>query len=299
MYVNEVSFFTEPKPHLIHNCMSEFFKLIKKLYEMGVDEFYVTSDIKLLPETYPISKWLNFLDRDEKRVIIGLLSKLKEKNLKNFSELEAEIDGKSCSGLLGALLDSDEVISLNSHEKWAKNELLIHVMRLLDSGEMSYDFKVIQNFYSCQQDFSDYENYILKEKFRIYDYQELWNKKEIMFPHLKFCPSIEKKLYMLDKQPIKQILSKLKSLDEYAQNLETNPFGFADHNKITPESPVTLDKFRKEHTFRDENGDYYLASWHMRFTGMAGRIYFVPDEKHRTILICHIGKKLPNVSYAT
>lgn len=160
---------------------------------------------------------------------------------KNFSELEAEIDGKSCSGLLGALLDS---------------------------GEMSYDFKVIQNFHSCQQDFSDYENYILKEKFRIYDYQELWNKKEIMFPHLKYCPSIEKKLYMLDKQPIKQILSKLKSLDEYAQNLETNPFGFADHNKITPESPVTLDKFRKEHTFRDENGNYYLASWHMRFTGM-------------------------------
>lgn len=43
----------------------------------------------------------------------------------------------------------------------------------------------------------------------------------------------------------------------------------------------------------------YLASWHMRFTVIPGRIFFIPQYKDDKILVCYIGKKLKNVSYPT
>ena len=55
----------------------------------------------------------------------------------------------------------------------------------------------------------------------------------------------------------------------------------------------------KESFFRDENGVEYEASWHMRFTGISGRIFFVPDYTDTEMLVCYIGKKLPNATYPT
>lgn len=69
--------------------------------------------------------------------------------------------------------------------------------------------------------------------------------------------------------------------------------------KLEQESLVTLDKYKKEHTFIDELGVEYLASWHMRFTVIPGRIFFIPQYKDDKILVCYIGKKLKNVSYPT
>ena len=58
-------------------------------------------------------------------------------------------------------------------------------------------------------------------------------------------------------------------------------------------------QYRKEHTFTDERGVEYLANWHMRFTGIPGRIFFIPQYEDDKILVCYIGKKLKNVSYPT
>lgn len=60
-----------------------------------------------------------------------------------------------------------------------------------------------------------------------------------------------------------------------------------------------MEMYQKQHTFRDENDVEYQASWHMRFTGIPGRIFFVPDYTDAAMLICYIGKKLPNASYPT
>ncbi|MFR3320511.1 MAG: hypothetical protein ACLTSZ_04235 [Lachnospiraceae bacterium] len=38
-----------------------------------------------------------------------------------------------------------------------------------------------------------------------------------------------------------------------------------------------------------------MASWHMRFTGIPGRIFFVPGYEPERMLVCYIGKKLKNV----
>ena len=66
-------------------------------------------------------------------------------------------------------------------------------------------------------------------------------------------------------------------------------------SKTTPESEETLKRYKKEHTFRDEAGNDYVASWHMRFTGIPGRIFFIPDYSAEGMLVCYIGKKLKTV----
>lgn len=300
MYINEASFYTEQDSYMIKSCMAEFFKLYEKLYNLGVKDFYTTQNIKLLPQEYPMSKWIYKLDVDERRIVVMLLDKIEEKDINEFSEYDAIIDEISCSGLLGAYLESDNVISLNSNSKWAKDRLEFEIISLHEKGDEVIESKGnVQNFYSCEQDLSEYENYLMKDKYKVYTYEELWSKKEIMFPHLEFCPSVRRNLLSLDKKPIRQILNKLKYLDKCAGKLEENPLGFSDSNTITIESQSTLNKYRSEHTFRDKDGKSYLASWHARFTGIAGRIYFVPVMESSTILICHIGGKLPNVTYPT
>ena len=58
-----------------------------------------------------------------------------------------------------------------------------------------------------------------------------------------------------------------------------------------------MQKYEKEHTFCDENGRAFLVSWHMRFTGIPGRIFFVPNYELNKILVCYIGKKLKTLKY--
>ena len=84
-----------------------------------------------------------------------------------------------------------------------------------------------------------------------------------------------------------------------AQRKKNRPFDAKALPYITPESESTLQKYKDEHTFSDDQGQKYLASWHIRFTGIEGRIFFVPDYEQDCILICHVGGKLPNVSFPT
>lgn len=96
-----------------------------------------------------------------------------------------------------------------------------------------------------------------------------------------------------------QIVKKLKELERYCVDYAGMRFDATLLTKTTPESQGTLTQYEKEHTFTDEKGTAYIASWHMRFTGIPGRIFFVPDYEEDSILICYVGKKLKNLSYPT
>lgn len=130
------------------------------------------------------------------------------------------------------------------------------------------------------------------------DYNSLWNNKEMLFPHLVFCPSIANNFSKLQVSYILQIYSRLEELEHYFSTWNLK-FDFTQLKNASPESDSTLKEFEQEHTFRDVNGDSYVASWHVRFTGIEGRIFFIPYYKERKALICYIGKKLPNVTYPT
>ena len=160
---------------------------------------------------------------------------------------------------------------------------------------------MVRNVFSASQLAEEPLAAALKATFAvtIYTYEELWERRSRLFPHLRFCPSVRRDLENLEKSYIRQIVKKLSELEEYSSKYQGLPFRPDHLTKTTPESDTTMEMYQKQHTFRDENDVEYQASWHMRFTGIPGRIFFVPDYTDAAMLICYIGKKLPNASYPT
>ncbi len=131
------------------------------------------------------------------------------------------------------------------------------------------------------------------------NYDEMWKRRDIWFPNLVFCPSVERDLKNLEMAYIHQVWKKLRELDNYAEKYGEECFNASLLNHVTPESDKTLQMYEKEHTFYDEDGKAYTMSWHSRFTGIAGRIFFLPKYQKNKILVGYIGKKLKNANYST
>lgn len=138
-----------------------------------------------------------------------------------------------------------------------------------------------------------------KEIVLIYTYEELWNRREELFPFLDFCPSVEKNMRGLQRGYLEQVYRKLSELNEYCKNYGKKPFDKELLSKTTPGSEKTMQQYEEEHTFIDNSGKKHVVTWHMRFTGIPGRIFFELPDKNGKILVCYVGKKLPNVEYPT
>ncbi|MFR3320510.1 MAG: hypothetical protein ACLTSZ_04230 [Lachnospiraceae bacterium] len=54
-----------------------------------------------------------------------------------------------------------------------------------------------------------------KLKSRFLNYEELWAKKDDLFPHLCFCPSVEMDLQKLENYYLSQIVQKLEQLEQH------------------------------------------------------------------------------------
>ena len=162
------------------------------------------------------------------------------------------------------------------------------------------EVEVANVFHADQLDDSDIKCILDEEaKIPILNYEELWAKKDDLFPHLCFCPSVEMDLQKLENYYLSQIVQKLEQLEQHCAITGTEKIDTSVLSKTTVESQATLDKYTADHTFRDEKGKSYVASWHMRFTGIPGRIFFVPGYEPERMLVCYIGKKLKNVSFPT
>lgn len=130
------------------------------------------------------------------------------------------------------------------------------------------------------------------------NYEQLWNMRERLFPHLEFCPSVQSDLAMMEAVCFEQILKKLMELEEYTNRYGGREFKPEYLSKTTPESKRTLDEYAGQYPFFNKDKKGYLASWHMCFTGgIPGRIFFEPKYKDDKILVCYIGGKLPNATY--
>lgn len=96
---------------------------------------------------------------------------------------------------------------------------------------------------------------------------------------------------------LSQVVRKLAELESYCVKHTGERFEPSYLTKVTPESKATMEKYKDKHIFMDISGVKHIASWHLRFTGIPGRIFFIPEYKKDCILVCYIGKKLPNVKY--
>lgn len=296
MYLNEKAWeIQQNSPYAIDEALKNFLDMYSVLArDFQMPRIFVPIDEQLyLRSSYPIEKWMAEVDIEYKRLFLSFWQKRVCYNPDE--ECEVSLNGENLKGGTEAFLNDSFLLSFCLDQTWKKEYLEAERFSLTD---LTSEKISLHNAFYREQLIKEPIADILKKqkKIKLYSYAELWERCQGLFPHLKFCPSVEKDLEKLEKSYLDQVVKKLLELEIVAAEGKFNPSLLT---KTTSESEATLEKYEKQHTFVDEEKQEYLAKWHMRFTGIPGRIFFVPEYKENCILVCYIGKKLPNVSYPT
>jgi len=134
---------------------------------------------------------------------------------------------------------------------------------------------------------------VLRIRSGIINGEELWRKRNELFPSLEFCGNVENQLKELSGLYLNQAIKKLFELELYFQNSAINFFN-ADliPSKATQESESRKTEFRRKLTFLCPDGINRLFSWHLRMTPGAERLHFFPKIKERKFIVGYIGPKI-------
>ncbi|MCI8664395.1 MAG: hypothetical protein HFG69_14305 [Hungatella sp.] len=208
----------------------------------------------------------------------------------------------SSKGCLLAYEMEGVAISFLSSEYWKAPEIEGIYIELSDDGGLKQCQVNIPNV-SYKENVKIFKKYYeqKKEERRYADIlsgQDILQGADQLFPNLVFCENAIRGCHKnVGVSEAGQVYKRLLELQRAAEKMET----MFDKNlltKATPESEVTLQRFPNEHTFQLPNGKIQMFSWHVRYTGgYAGRIFFYPVPKEKSIYIGHIGHKLPTVKY--
>lgn len=295
MYLNEKAWeIQQNNPYEIDEALKRFLDIYAALAgKFRMPQVFVPEDAQVyLRASYSIEQWLAESDLEYRRLFLSFWNK--RILYTPDDECELSFGGEHLKGGTEAFLNRSFLLSICLDKTWKKELIEAEKISLPD---LLPEVVSLNNVFCREQLFRGPIADILNrhKKIEIYSYQELWKRRQQLFPHLKFCPSVERDFENLEKSYLNQVVKKLFELDLAAEK------GFVPSllTKTTTESEATLNKYTRQHMFTDEEGHKYLAKWHMRFTGIPGRIFFVPDRTKGYILVCYIGKKLPNVSYPT
>lgn len=298
MFLNERAWNAEQEnKYVIIEALKEFLCVYKELiYKYKVEGIFVPDNQERMIRSsiYPLDKWLAETDIEYRRMFLSFW----DRRIIYHPEEEFEFlyNGERIEGATEAILSDSFIISPCITETWKVKELEGKFFSLYEDSEQ--ELTVINVYNRDQLAQEDLRTMLERHtNITISSYDELWQRREKMFPHLEFCPSVKKNLQELECTYITQVVKKLYELERYCENNEGKPFDKDALSKTTLESEATLQKYRTQHTFYNEDKVPYLASWHMRFTGIPGRIFFIPDYKEKKMLICYIGEKLKNVTY--
>lgn len=301
MYINELSLnFKDDNKYEIKKRLLEFIHICSRLLKIqrNIDFFlYLSNDLYINSDNYSISEWMYDVDLEEKRMMLNINQKVR--CFEDNDSQELIIKDEFCHAALEAYLFNSFIISINSKGQYSSNIINGIHRNLLDNGELIEKKVTIQNISRENQLSQPLFKAIIEEygKVDVSSFQDLWEKRDSLFPNLSFSPSVKNNLERLDNSHKKQILIRLYDINNGCIKGGGRGFQREDILNATPESEATLNQYQDEHTFKDDSGISYIASWHIRFTGIAGRIFFVPNYSADKFLICYIGKKLPNVTF--
>lgn len=272
-----------------------------------VPESAVTAEIS---PGYSVWHWVNDpqVDVDWRRKFLSMATHgpftedvMSAEMLERLSISEYSVDDKTALGLGAAHVLEGLAVSADSGDGWHDVNLRVGVIALTDSGELVEDEVEVRNAATVTH-IEEHRAWLAAQKqSEITDGAALWQRRGELFPALEFCARVEEQLCALGPRDphFKQVLRKLAQIDGIFRDWKDGPF---DRRKIPdcdPESRVTLQQFRAEHSFACPDGETRLFSWHVALTPGAWRLFFKPEKHSRKAIIGHIGPKLPNVSYVT
>lgn len=300
MYLNEKAWQVQnDDQYVISEAIKQFlqvYAVLARRYHQ--DSMYVPSKDEpyLRSMTYSIGQWLGGVDKEYQRLYLTFWNKRMIYDIDD--EYAFICNGEELIGGTEAVLNHSFMVSIGIEEKWKRDIIEGSLYSVIEDKE---EKTFVSNVYNKEQLNEQFDQkmqkmFYLANKPR--NYEELWDMREKLFPHLEFCPSVQSDLTMMEAVCFEQILKKLMELEEYTNRYGGREFKPEYLSKTTPESKRTLDEYAGQHTFFDKDKKGHLASWHMRFTGgIPGRIFFEPKYKDDKILVCYIGGKLPNATY--
>lgn len=297
--------------------MSELIKTIQAVKAQGVkvslrtkENFHTT----ILAPNYPLRRWLNDADQVERLFIKTLATKARfstdianseiQDIETNTSLSEFRHQGEMAIGLGIAYVLNTIAISLLSQECWDCNRVKLEFQCLDEDGEIINEIVEIIHA-SRSSHVQEHASLIQQNQERIYQNVsngvEVWNRREELFPNLKFCDAVRRQLEeirtgQLELQPVVSILFELHKCSKNWNNGYFNLDGYPIEE--SGESKPTLDQYFKERTFRCPDGKERLFERHVKLRFCNWRIHFFAEQPG-IVIIGYIGRHLPTVNYRT
>lgn len=310
MILNEISIKMEKMSKVdVQKKISKFLIVCNKLLlDKKEKEFHYTKELLVTSfiKEYSIHDWLQDpqVHQKEKTFFRTFLNRghLIEKSSFPESEVLIEVENDKKVNSLGCLVAYEMesfAVSFISHEAWEKEWLTGSYVSIEDQDKPIS----VHNCSSCEH----VENIKLEEKRKynllISSGQELWDKREELYPHLIFCDSVKKQLEEARVSlQIQYVMKKIQILEDYFENYD----GIFDKDKLSygcryESESVQNDKvLKKLRKFKTPYGSIEYFYWHINFPGSyPGRIHFIPDSEHKVGIIGYIGKHLPTQKFST
>ena len=307
MVLNELSLKTPASDiSTARQLMSNLISTLRKATASGVKRVLRTSNeihsLQLAPN-YPIARWRNDpeVDKEESRFFSTLVTKspfwtdVFEEFKDEFDLSEVRYQGEIVNGIRFALVIDGLPVSFNSETRWDTSSLSLEVIRIDENQKLVNETVEIVHA-SCRNHVKEHNNWI-KNRFRtqIINGEQLWNRRQELFPNLEFCDEVYKQIQFSDngKPILRQILKRLFELDEYCKSWKNGAFDFdALPSKVSPESESRLQQFNDKLSFKCSDGKKRVFSLHVRMTPGAWRLYFCTELGPGKIIIGYIGPKI-------
>lgn len=315
--LNELSTTLLANKDEVNLTMSLFVDVLKRSRSIGIKpNVRASKDLKEIElcAGYFVSNWCvdKSVDKERRLYLLGLITKspLLEGLPKEIEigkiEVEVRFDGMQGEGLTIAHLTENPILSFNTNEKWRPDELTVQIRTLkvdlsgncdtVDETRTLINFCTLENLESNIKKVSQLQNK------RFSSIEDFWAKKEMIFPHLEFSPTVLANLQLLGhKNPVfVQMADLFSKFNSYCIDWKDGPFMLSKQlPNISSESESTMQAYGKDREFSDNLGNVHICELHARLTPGAQRVHFRPFSERRTIFIGYVGKKLPSTLYPT
>ena len=293
----------------MNHAISQLLRVCHKLFHEKDDrDFYYTAELLTteLISGYTIHDWLqnSEVSQQEKaffRMIINRKQLIKGTDFPG-SELIVEVEcGEKLTavGCLAAYESESYVVSMNTSVLWQAEEIAGTYVTLEQDDKQV----VVENCCSEEQLTLLGGREKIRMRLLVSSGKELWEKRELLYPHLRFCDCVQEQLGEARiSLHIQMIMKRLQVLEDYFKDFDgrfdKNDVGYGCRGESeTVEKSVDLRKLR---VFRTPYGKEEFFGWHISFAGnFPGRIHFIPDAEHRLGIVGYIGKHLPTGKFST
>lgn len=285
--------------------------LNKMIKEKLIDDFFLTRDILEyeLSKNYTVSNWMNDSEVSSNhqqffRAFLGRAVYIDGKNLDGQVELYYnDYLLKSIGATFAKEYEDNPIIMSVLIDSFWNIDVVEGIYTSIDiSGELEEERCNTKNITICT-DISGLKRKQYDDVYKnISSGQDLWEKRETIFPNLIFCNDVKKQFYQdSEKYHIVKVMDRLSNLQKYFQeNHERyDPKELGMDARTESETVKTDEKLKSERLFMLPSGEKEYFFDHIGFTGKytGGRIYFKPDVSKNICYIGYVGRHLPTQKY--